>query len=1168
MKNYIKSTLPCLTNNLSLTVKLTALFLIVSFFSTHANSYSQKTKLSLDMENVEIAQVFDQIESVSEFKFFYDNKKVNAQRKVTISVDQKLITEILDQLFSGTNISYLFNKQQIVLKTKNAIDVAPMEASLSPLPEENFQTTISGTVTDSNGVPIPGASVVEKGTTNGVAADFDGIYQITVQGSNAVLVVSSIGFASKEVPVGGATTLDITLQEDTQNLNEVVVTALGIKQETKKLGYSIAQVDSDEVNVNRSSNFMNTLQGKVAGVNISSLSSGPGGSSKVRIRGQSSISGTNNPLIVVNGVPIDNTSFGTSPGSSSSEVGTNSGGVYSDGGDGFSSINPDDIESMTILKGATGAALYGSRAKDGVIMITTKSRGRQQGLGVTYNINVTDHTPLDFTDYQYEYGQGENGVRPTSANPTSGQWSFGERFEPGMTQVLFDGVEVPYVPVRDRIKKFYRNGTDITHSISISNGSEKGGFNLSLSNLGSKGITPNNEFNRKTVNFGANYDLSDKLSIESHINYSYEKNINPPNVGQQDNTISVALYNMANSMPLDLLDEKKFNAEGNEFVYSRFRNRTNPYFTLSEQFNEIRRDRIFGNVLARYEFAPWLIGQVRVGQDYWSRSQQYNGYPTGQASRPSAPAPFFNGTFTQTARRYRETNVDFLLSGNVNVNEDFAVGYNVGGNQMRRRQDLNRVDVTDFVIRDLYTVQNGRVKNPTYSLSERGINSLYGAVDLSYKDTYFLSGTARNDWFSTLSEENRSILYPSVSGSVLFSNLLGDSAEWLTLGKFRAAYAEVGSDTDVSPYSDALFYDINANFFPGPTGAPNPVAGANTSTLPNPNLRPMRVKETEIGVDLRMFDNRVGLDLAVYRKTTIDQIIPAQISNSSGFISQLINSGESRSDGIEMLLNLTPIRNDDLRWDFNFNASYNKTKVISLLSDEEGESILVGNHIFNGFLYQVVGEEIGQLAGFGYKFDEQGRQVFADDGRPLRSDEIKFYGSALPRWVGGITNTVRYKDFNLSFLIDFKLGGKMISGTNFNATRHGLHKMTLPGRETGVVGEGVNQAGEPNTVATESQTYWEVVRSQQLIEPIVYNSGYWKLRQVTLGYDFRKFIPEDSPVQGVTLSLVANNVAMLKKWVPNIDPDSFSFSSDNVSGLESTGVPTTRSLGFNLNVKF
>lgn len=1156
------------TVKIGLRSKLLTLLFITTFFSVQASSFSQKSKMSLHLENVQILKVMEEIEVATDFKFLYDVKKVDTSKLVSINVKNTALDEILSVLFQNSNIQFIFKGNQIVLKPKsNVLNNQPPKGNNKETNTVSLQQSVSGMVTDANGQPIPGVSVVEKGTSNGTATDFDGNYSITLSQPNATLIFRSIGFAKKEV-VANQATLNVTMAEDMENLDEVVVTALGIKQETKKLGYSVTQVDADQVNVNRTSNFMNSLQGKVAGVNVSSLSTGPGGSSKVRIRGQSSISGTNNPLIVVNGVPIDNTSFGTSPGSTSSEVGTNSGGVFSDGGDGFSSINPDDIESMTILKGATGAALYGSRAKDGVIMITTKSKGVRQGIGVTYNLNMTNHTALDFTDYQYEYGQGENGVRPTSAFPTSGQWSFGERFEPGMTQVLFDGVVVPYVPVYHRIDKFYREGTDITNSISISGGSEDGGFNLSLSNMGSAGITPNNDFNRKTVNFGANYDLSEKASIEAHVNYSYEKNVNPPNVGQQDNTIPVSLFNLANSMPLDLLEEKKFNAEGNEFVYSRFRNRTNPYFTLSEQFNHIRRDRIFGNVAARYEFLSWLTGQIRVGQDYWSRSQEFNGFPTGQASRQAAPEPFFNGTYTQTARRYRETNVDFLFSGDLDITEDLGLGFNAGGNQLRRRQELNQVDVTDFVIRDLYTVQNGRVKNPIYSLSERGINSLYGAVDLSYKDTYFLSATARNDWFSTLAKENRSILYPSVSGSFVFSNLLEDSAQWLTFGKLRVAYAEVGSDTDVPPYSNVLFYNINANFFPGPDGSPNPVAGANTSVLPNPNLRPMRVKESELGLDMRMFDNRVGIDVAVYRKTTLDQIIPAQISNTSGFVSQLINSGESRSEGVEMMLNLVPIKKEDLRWDFNFNASYNKTKVISLLTEEEGESILVGNHVFNGFLYQVVGKEIGQLAGFGYKFDEQGRQVFANDGRPLRSDEIKFYGSALPKWVGGITNSLRYKDFNFSFLVDFNLGGKMISGTNFNAVRHGLHKMTLPGRETGVVGEGVNQAGETNTIATPSQTYWEVVRSQQLIEPIVYNSGLWKLRQITFGYNFQDFLPEDSFVRGLALNIVFNNVAILKKWVPNIDPDSFGFSSDNVAGLESTGVPTTRSMGFNLNVKF
>ncbi|OWW25382.1 SusC/RagA family TonB-linked outer membrane protein [Zobellia sp. OII3] len=1022
-----------------------------------------------------------------------------------------------------------------------------------------LQQTVSGSITDADGQPIPGVSVVEKGTSNGVASDFDGNYSIEVS-SGAILVFSSIGFAAKEVPIGQNTNIDVQLSENSEVLSEVVVTALGIKKDAKKLGYAVSSVDPEEVNVNRSSNFMNSLQGKVAGVSISALSTGPGGSSKVRIRGQSSISGANNPLIVVNGVPIDNTSFGANP-----EDGGRRSGVFSDGGDGFSSINPDDIESMTVLKGASAGALYGSRAKDGVILITTKTRGSGSGIGVTYTMNVMNNTPLDFTDYQYEYGQGENGIRPTSENPTSGQWSFGEKFEPGLTQVLFDGIELPYEPVYNRIRKFYRDGLDVTNSLGLSGSSEKGGFNLSVSNLKSKGVVPNNEFQRRTINLGVSHDFSDRFSFTTNINYSNEQNTNPPNIGQQDNTVTTSIANLANSMPLDVLKANRYDADGNEYVYSRFRNRTNPYFTLSEQFNHIERDRVFGNIALNYKFSPWLSLQGRVGQDYWSRFQDYNGYPTGQASIRPAPDGFVNGEYTQETLKFRETNIDVLLRINKEFG-DFGIDVNLGGNKMNRRTDLTSVFVEDFVVRGLYTVENGRVKTPTYNLLERAINSLYGSADFSFKDTYFISVTARNDWFSTLSEDNRSILYPSLSGSYVFSNHI--KTDWLTFGKLRASYAEVGSDTDVQPYADQLSYAINSNLFSTPNGSQSPVAGANTTVLPNGNLRPMRVKEFEVGIDLRMFNNRLGLDLAVYNKTTLDQILNSQISNSSGYDQTLVNSGESNTRGVELLFRGTPIKTENFQWDASVNLTQNKTKVVKLLTDEPGEQILVGRHVYNGFLYQVVGEEIGQLAGYGFKRDAEGRQIFADDGRAERTDDIVFFGSALPRHVGGITNNFRYKDFNISFLIDFKLGGKMISGTNFNATRHGLHKQTLPGRDTGVIGEGVNAAGETNTVATPSQNYWEVIRSKQIIEPIIYNSGFWKLRQITFGYDFRKFIPESSPLKTVKLSLVANNVLILKKWVPNIDPDSFGNSSDNLSGLESTGVPTTRGLGFNLNVKF
>ncbi|MPR33010.1 SusC/RagA family TonB-linked outer membrane protein [Salmonirosea aquatica] len=1039
--------------------------------------------------------------------------------------------------------------------------------SLSSLAQVN---PVTGTVTGAReNQPLPGVSVLVKGTNTGTTTNADGKFSVNA-GPSATLVFSFIGYSTQEVALNNRSSVNVTLEESATALSEVVVTALGIRKESKKLGYAATTVGSEAITVNRTPNFINTLQGKIAGVNITSLGTGPGGTSKIRIRGQSSFSGQNSPLIVVNGVPIDNTNFGTNPNNQSSDGSIavrGGGGNTSDGGDGLSSINPDDIESMTVLKGATAAALYGSRAKDGVIMVTTKTRGESRGIGVSYNSNFTVDTPLDFTDYQYEYGQGEGGVRPTTANPTSGQWSFGEKFQPGMTQVLFDGVTVPYEPVYDRIRKFYRNGTNFNNTISVSSNSEKGGFNLSLANMDNKGIVPNNTFNRKTINLGFSYDLSKRLSVTGNINYSNEYNKNPPVIAEQDNSIPTALMNMANSMPLDLLDEKKYDADGNEFVYSRFKNRTNPYFTLAEQFQNIRRDRIFGNITARYNLFDWMYVQARVGQDYWSRDQDYTNFPTGQASRPPAPEGFVNGLYTQEARRFREINKDILIGANHKFGV-IGVDVTLGGNQMYRRSDLNSVQVTDFVVRDLYTVQNGRVKDPLYNLSERAVNSVYGAAELSYKDFLYLNVTARNDWFSTLSPANRSILYPSVSGSFVFSQAFVNVPNWLTFGKLRAAYAEVGSDTDVSPYSNNLFYGINANLFPNVVGAQQPVGNIATNTVPNANLRPMSTSETELGLELKMFDNRLGIDFAVYRKITTDQIVSAQISNASGFANTLINSGKGQNQGIELLVNLGLVRSNDFQWDFTFNGSVNQTKVLSLLTDTPGERITVGTHVFNGELRQVVGQPMASLYGFGFKRDDQGRKIFATDGRPQRTTDLISFGSAIPKYVGGFTNTFNYKGINLSFLIDFKLGHNMMSGTNFNATRHGLHKMTLEGREGGVVGDGVNEKGEKNTAVAPVQSYWEVVRSLALVEPIVYNAGFWKLRQITAGYDFSRFLPAKSPLKGVRLSFVANNVLLLKKWVPNIDPESFGYGSDNIVGLESTGLPTTRSMGFNLNVKF
>lgn len=1077
--------------------------------------------------------------------------------------------------------------------------IAIIQANANPRAMSNA-FSVSGRVTDETGQSIPGVNIVEKGTTNGTISNSDGKYTINVSDENAVLIFSFVGFASKEIPVNNSSVIDVSLIPDVRSLDEVVVTALGIERSAQSLGYATSKVSADQISVNRTTNLMNTLQGKIAGVNISSLGTGPAGTSKIRIRGQSSISGQNVPLIVINGVPIDNTNFGTNQGNTAGDasIGNKGGGASTDGGDGLSSINPDDVESMTVLKGATAAALYGSRAKDGVIMITTKSKGANKGIGLTYNMNYTNEAPLDFTDYQKIYGQGENGIGPASPNaapnPNTGQWSWGPKIQPGMTQILFNGqganANIPYVAQNGILNQFYRTGQNLTNTISLSTNGETGGMNLSVANLDSKGITPNNTYVRNTINLGFGYDLSEKLSFKGNINYANEYNKNPPVVSDQDNSIPTSLYAMANTMPLDVLKANAYNAGGGEYNYSRFTNRTNPYWVLNEVKQNIRRDRIFGNISMKYDVTKWLYAQVRMGQDYWSRDNDYINLPTGKASINSssifsANAPgFYNGLFTQESRRFRETNVDFLVSATKTFG-DFGANITAGGNQMRRRSDLNSVQVTDFIVKGLYTVQNGRLKDPLYDLQERGVNSLYGSAEVNYKKFVYLNITARNDWFSTLSKANRSILYPSVSASYVFSESFSTKPGWLNFGKFRAAYAEAGSDSDVGPYANQLYYGVNAAQFGGQA------VGNFGLVVPNANLRPMRIAETELGLELKMLNGRLGFDVAVYNKLTTDQIVNVQISDGSGFTSTKINSGQSQNRGIELMLNAVPVKTDKLQWDVTFTGAYNITKVLSLLTSTPGENITVGTHVFNGWVQQIVGQELGQIVGYGYRRDDgsinpdhKGMIVFSsspnnDNNLPLPTLKPIPFGSALPKWVGGFTNSFNYKGVLLSFLIDFKLGGKVLSGTNFNAYRHGLSKETLVGREGGpldgfgndpgkVVGVGVDVNSNINTGFAKAENYYSVVRGSGIVEPVIYDAGYWKLRQVTIGYDFTKYLGTKSPVKGLRLSFVANNVLMLKKWVPNIDPESFGYTSDNVVGLESPSVPTTRSYGFNLNVKF
>lgn len=1019
---------------------------------------------------------------------------------------------------------------------------------------------ITGTITGTNNEAIPGANVVVRGTSQGTTSDANGNFSITA-GPTAALVISYIGYVSQTVEVRNRSVINVQLVSESQNLNEVVVTALGIRRETKTLGYATATVNADQININRTPNFANGLQGKLAGVNITPITSGPAGTAKIRIRGQSSFGSQNNPLIVINGVPIDNSNY--SLGGDYGARASNS----SDGGDGLSSLNPDDIEEMTVLKGATAAALYGSRAKDGVVMITTKSRGTGKGFGVTYNANFTTDTPLDFTDFQYEYGQGEGGKRPTTPNPTSGVWSFGEKFQPGMTQILFDNETWPYEPVRNRVRKFYRTGTNFTNTVTVANNGPQGGFSLSFGNTDSKGIMPNNTYNRKVINLGFSQNITPKLVASGNINYSKENNSNPPQLNTQDLTVQTVIFTLANSMPFEALQQNQTQPNGDEFVFSRFLVRNNPYYSMNYKFENVKRDRLFGNVALKYQFTDWLYAQARLGQDYYVRNQDYN-LPNGYAPIAKAPTGFVNGSYTQDVRQNTERNLDFIIGATPTFGK-IGVDLTLGGNARYARSDYNSVTVQDFVQPGLYTVMNGRIKDPLYALSERKINSLFAAATISYKEFLYLNATARNDWFSTLAPDNRSILYPSIGTSFVFSQAFDNLPTWLSFGKLRATYAQVGSD-NVEPYSNALYFNVDNNQFPNPAGQLVPVGGINTSLVPNRNLRPLRVQEAEVGLELKLFQNKVGFDFTYYRKLTDDQILAAQISDASSYTNKLINVGRSQNQGIEMLLTFSPVVTRSFQWNVSANVAYNTSKVLRLGLSPNDTVITVsggGGRVLN----QVVGKPLGQLYTFTYLRDAQGRQVFdPNSGMPLRNNTLKNVGSALPLYFGGITNTFTYQGITLSALVDFKLGHKLIAGRNINYMRHGLSKRTLPGRDVGyVIGDGVNPNGEVNKTRAAVQPFYESLNPLGINEDFVNNAGFWKLRQITLGYDFTKLLPERFFIKGLRLNAVANNVLVIKKWTENMDPEEILVSSDNAVGLDFwPGLPPTRSVGFNLNVRF
>lgn len=1024
------------------------------------------------------------------------------------------------------------------------------------------QQQVGGVVTSSDdGETLIGVTITVKGTTTGTVTDLDGRYSIDVP-AEGTLVFSYTGFAAQEILVGTQTTIDIVLDPGVA-LGEVVVTALGVERDKKALSYSVTEVAGEGFQEAREINVANALAGKIAGVNVSNIASGPQGSSRVVIRGNVSLTGNNQPLYVIDGVPIDNSGFGQA-------------GLWggSDEGDGTSSINPDDIANITVLKGANAAALYGSRASNGVILITTKTGKSGKGIGIEFNSNFVFDNYLDQLDLQQEYGQGREGRKPVDQTDAwdSGTSAWGARLD-GSSAPQFDGVSRPYSYAGDNLDRFYRTGTTFTNSLGFSGGDENQRVRLNFSNLQNESIVPNSGFNRRNVSLSYTGKYAERLTISSKILYSNENANNRPRVSDSPGNAPQGLARLPPNINVnDLIgDPDKPGAvpegttpfdnkgAGEEMQISGNLWNQNPWWAAHQYENTDIRDRVITSNSAKFDITDFLYIQGRFGMDWYTRREtDITPFGTGYQRR---------GSLTEQEERIREINIEGVL-GFDDTYGDFSINALVGGNRMRRSYEAIRVSGSNFNIPFFNTFANLANQSPGYGFSEKGINSVFGSATIGYKSFLYLTATARQDWFSTLAPETNDILYPSIGGSFVFTELMNTSNSILSYGKLRGSWAQVGGDTD--PYRLGLTYSLGQ----GHQG--NPTASVSQSNIPNKFLVPLTSSEFEIGVDLRFFNNRLGLDFTYYQQKTTDDILNATISTSSGFNGTTINIGELENSGIEALVTGRPVQGKDFSWDVTLNFSINNNKVISL--SDGISSIQIGEpRTRSAFINQIVDQPFSTITGFTQKMIN-GQPVFdTDSGQPVRSDETSIIGNGVHRFVGGMTNEISYKNFYLDFLIDFKAGGEIYSGTNVRFVGQGLHKLTTEptsglgfesqGRESLTV-SGVDREGNAMTKtldATEIPGFWGAY--QNLSDRFIYDASFIKFRQLSLGYRIPEGILSKTPFRSASFSIVARNLFLLLSNLDNVDPES-NYSNSNAQGLDYFGVPQTRSFGFNLKVTF
>lgn len=1069
------------------------------------------------------------------------------------------------------------------------------------------QNSIKGRVVDATtGNAVVGATITSvKNKVNSVT-DALGNFSLVANIGDQILV-SSVGFANKYVIVSESF-LQIQLSNSIEELDEVVVTALGIKREKKKLGYASQELKGESLTVARETNVVSQLAGKIAGVTVVGGNSGIGGSARVTIRGERSVDlNKNQPLYVIDGVPISNSIVGAS-GRGNMEV---------DFGNGAGFINPDDVESINVLKGPAASALYGSRAANGVIVIKTKSGKSSKGIGVEVNSNLTFENALKLPEFQNVYGQGNgnggafafvNGGGAGLTDGTDEGWgpAFKGQLYPQFNsprtlngQVIpFLGGDLnapagsvitptPWLPDVDGVANFFETGRTITNNVAIVGSNKDGDFRLSYTNLDQTGIVPNTDLKRNTVSFSGGYNLTDKFSARAFVSYIKSNSGNRPSISYGTESI---MYLFTSWFPrsVKLSDMKRLWQPGLEGIKQfgwNYNYHDNPYLTMYENTNGQQVDRILGNITLKYDLTSWLSLQLRAATDYASEVRAYKrGFSTQRF-------PF--GQYREARVITEERNTDFLLSANKKINSDFTVSGSFGGNQTRQKSDFNEVNAGQLNIPGIYKLTNNRVPvDVAQTLTEKRVNSLYGAAQVAYKNYLFLELTGRNDWSSALTlpaelkslgSEKNSFFYSSAALSAVVSDMV-KLPSIISFAKVRGSVAQVGNDTD--PFTFTQAYNPSTAF------GTAQIYGE-TDRLANLSLKPEISTAFEIGTEIKLLNNRVGLDLTFYQSNTKNQIINIPLSQTSGYNTRSINAGLIKNYGFEAMLNLVPVvgKKNGLRWTVDLNFSTNRSKVVEL-SDGLSNLVMASRSVS---IEARVGERMGDMYGIGFArvqntnpngayYDGTGKfvgQMVFSNGRPVRTTERIKLGNYNPDWLAGINNTFTYKNFKLGFLFDIRIGGEVYSHTQTVGREGGIIIETLEGRAdgydltkpgNGVIGNGVmvvnGQFVANDVKRTAREWHTAFTGGRAIAEGVMYDASFVKLRELQIGFNFPTQVLKNTPFKAATLSFVGRNLALWSN-VPHVDPEVMSYTGGTaLPGIEYMSIPSSRSYGVNLSLKF